>query len=305
MEHGGGIKSLDEPLPTITTAKAGSMSLVEPFILSQASGGAPRPVSKPLPTIPTKGAHALIEPFVLAQGSNGAPRSVEEPLPTIVTGGKEALVEPFIIPFFGEREGQAPRNHPVSEPLPAVTSHGAGALVEPFLVKYHGGKNKNPHKRIASVNDPIATIDTQNRFGLAEPFLLPVRGFFGRNTPKSVDDPLGTITQRGYGSLVESIIVQYNGNSGAHSVNEPLPTIPTHDRFALVQPEVNGYRLDIKFRMLQPHELAGAMGFPREYKLCGTKTEIVRQIGNAVVVQVAKALCKSLLSKDSHPPSFW
>jgi DNA (cytosine-5)-methyltransferase 1 len=47
--------------------------------------------------------------------------------------------------------------------------------------------------------------------------------------------------------------------------------------------------------MLQPHELAGAMGFPKSYKWCGKKTEIVRQIGNAVVVQVAEALCKTLL----------
>jgi DNA (cytosine-5)-methyltransferase 1 len=296
MEHGGGIKSLDEPLPTITTAKGGSMSLVEPFILSQGSGGAPRSVKNPLPTIPAGGAHALIEPFVLSQGSNGAPRSVEDPLPTIVSAGKHALIESFIIPFFGERKGQIPRSHSVSEPLPAVTSHGAGGLVQPFLVEYHGGEKKSPHKRIASVDKPIATIDTSNRFGLAEPFILPVRGFFGRNIPKSIEEPLGTITQRGYGGLVEPCLVQYNGNSGAHSINEPLPTIPTHDRFGLVQPEVNGRRLDIRFRMLQPHELAGAMGFPRKYELRGTKTDVIRQIGNAVVVQVSKALCMSLLS---------
>ena len=258
MEHGGGIKSIGDPLPTITTAKGGSMGLVEPsFVLSQASGGAPRSVTEPLPTIPAGGAHALIEPFILSQGSNGAPRSVKDPVPSILTAGKHALVQPFIVPFFGERKGQAPRNHPVSEPLPAVTSHGAGALVQSFL--------------------------------------LPVRGYFGQNTPKSVDEPLGTITQRGYGGLVEPCIVQYNDNSGAHSVNEPLPTIPTHDRFGLVQPTLNGRCLDVRFRMLQPHELAGAMGFPRSYKFCGTKTEITRQIGNAVVVHIAKALCGSLL----------
>ena len=77
---------------------------------------------------------------------------------------------------------------------------------------------------------------------------------------------------------------EYNGNSGAHSVNEPLPTIPTHDRFGLVQPALNGRCLDVRFRMLQPHELAGAMGFPREYKFCGTKTEITRQIGRPAVL---------------------
>ncbi len=236
MEHGGGVKSIGDPLPTITTAKGGAMGLAQ-FVLSQASGGAPRLTDQPLPTIPAKGAHALVEPFILGQCSNYAPRSVDEPVPSILTAGKHALVEPFI--------------------------------------EYHGGQKEN------------------------EPFLLPVRGYFGQNTPKSVDEPLGTITQRGYGSLVDACIVQYNGRSGAQSVNEPLPTISTHDRFGLVQPEVDGRCLDIRFRMLQPHELAAAMGFPRRYKLCGTKTDVIRQIGNAVVVHVAKALCKSLLTKET------
>jgi DNA (cytosine-5)-methyltransferase 1 len=263
MEHGGGVKSIGDPLPTITTAKGGAMGLAQPsFMLSQASGGAPRSVENPVPTIPAGGAHALVEPFILGQCSNYAPRSVREPLPTILTAGKHALIESF-------------------------------------LVEYHGGREKSPHRRVICVKDPIPTIDTRNRFGLAQPFLLPVRGFFGKNTAKSVDEPLGTITQRGYGSLVNACIVQYNGRSGAQSVNEPLPTISTHDRFGLVQPEVDGRYLDVRFRMLQPHELAAAMGFPRRYKLCGTKTDIIRQIGNAVVVHVAKALCKSLLMKDS------
>lgn len=262
MEHGGGVRSIEEPLPTITTAKGGTMSLVEPsFVLSQASGGAPRLTEEPLPTIPTKGAHALVEPFILSQGSNGAPKSVEEPVPSILTAGKHSLIEPFFVEYHG------------------------------------GGKEKNPESRVASVDEPLKTIDTSNRFGLAEPFILPTRGFYGQNTPKSLDEPLGAITQRGGGNLVEPCIVQYNGNSGAYSVNDPLPTIPTHDRFGLVQPTVNGRTLDIRFRMLQPQELASAMGFPEGYQLYGTKTEIVKQIGNAVAVQVAKALCKSLLTR--------
>ena len=52
-----------------------------------------------------------------------------------------------------------------------------------------------------------------------------------------------------------------------------------------------------KFRMLQPKELAAATGFPVDYRFLGTKTDVVRQIGNAVVVEVSKALCLSLLNK--------
>lgn len=67
----------------------------------------------------------------------------------------------------------------------------------------------------------------------------------------------------------------------------------TKHRHALVQPivEVNGdrYALDIRFRMLQPHELAAAQGFPRGYEFAGNKTQRVRQIGNAVPPPFADA----------------
>jgi site-specific DNA-cytosine methylase len=55
-----------------------------------------------------------------------------------------------------------------------------------------------------------------------------------------------------------------------------------------------GARLDIRFRMLQPHELAAAMGFPKDYRITGNRGEQVRQIGNAVVVEQAEALCRAI-----------
>jgi DNA (cytosine-5)-methyltransferase 1 len=53
--------------------------------------------------------------------------------------------------------------------------------------------------------------------------------------------------------------------------------------------------IDILFRMLQPHELAGAFTFPRGYQFTGTKTEQVKQIGNAVPVKLAEACTKQIL----------
>ena len=73
-------------------------------------------------------------------------------------------------------------------------------------------------------------------------------------------------------------------------MNEPLDTITARDRFALVEPR----GLDIRFRMLQPKELAQAMGFDG-YEFAGTKTDQVRQIGNAVAVRTAEALCGEML----------
>ena len=74
-----------------------------------------------------------------------------------------------------------------------------------------------------------------------------------------------------------------------------MPTITSRDRFALVQPVVNGYTLDVRFRMLQPHELAAAMSFPAGYSFAGNKGDTIRQIGNAVDCRMAEALCGAIL----------
>jgi hypothetical protein len=42
------------------------------------------------------------------------------------------------------------------------------------------------------------------------------------------------------------------------------------------------FELDMKLRMLAPHELALAQGFRKGYRFVGNKTQVVKQIGNAV-----------------------
>lgn len=51
------------------------------------------------------------------------------------------------------------------------------------------------------------------------------------------------------------------------------------------------------YRMLQPNELAAATGFPPDYKFTGTKVEVVKQIGNAVPPNFAKAIFKQILKE--------
>jgi DNA (cytosine-5)-methyltransferase 1 len=129
------------------------------------------------------------------------------------------------------------------------------ALVEPFLVKFYGSG-----KSVASVDQPAPTITTKDRMGLVEPFVL---GQQSCSAPRSVKDP--------------------------------LPTVATDGAIALVEPVKEGMRLDIRFRMLQPHELAAAMSFDG-YEFTGNKGEQVKQIGNAVPVRLATALCRELIA---------
>lgn len=120
---------------------------------------------------------------------------------------------------------------------------------------------------------------------------------YGSNDAGSVDRPMPTITANGEMALVEPFLTMYYGQSTASSINEPLDTITTRDRFGLVEPCVDGETVyDIRFRMLQPHELAAAMSFDADYQFAGNKTDKVKQIGNAVPVQTATALCKAILN---------
>jgi len=270
---------------------------------------AARSIHQPLPTLTTGNHIAMIEPFILPHRmfNRMDVDSIDRPLRTVTAtnGGCAALVEPFIVPFFGERDGQEPRTHSVDEPLPTCTSHGAGGLVEPFLVTFngnHAGKNDGD-RRARSIHDPLATQPCSNRFGLIEPVLVTVNHSDGNaRRTSSIEAPVPSITTKLGLGLVESFLINYNGNGKAHSVDEPLGTLTTKDRYGLVQyPLVvvgdQTFVLDILFRMLKIHELAGAMGFPRSYVFAGTVEHQTKQIGNAVAVNKAKALCAMLLRK--------
>jgi DNA (cytosine-5)-methyltransferase 1 len=117
-------------------------------------------------------------------------------------------------------------------------------------------------------------------------YLLPQQSD-GRLRP--VTEPCPTVSTSGAIALV----IEYYGNGKARPVTEPLPTVTCNDRFALVQ--ASSQR--IAFRMLQPHELAAAQGFPRGYQFTGTKTEQVRQIGNAVPCGFSRALVAAQFSQ--------
>jgi DNA (cytosine-5)-methyltransferase 1 len=115
--------------------------------------------------------------------------------------------------------------------------------------------------------------------------------------------PTVTCGNRGEMALIEPFLVKYYATGGSQSVDEPLDTVTTKPRFGLCRPEVvidgDRYVLDVLFRMLQPHELAGAQGFPGDYEFTGTKEAVVRQIGNAVPPDLARALVMAVLSQRS------
>ncbi|MDP3720802.1 MAG: DNA cytosine methyltransferase [Acidobacteriota bacterium] len=338
VNHGAGdlrSNSIEAPLPTLT-AKA-NQYLVEAALLGQHGGASLRPVSQPVPTVATDGAIALVEPFMVPmygerEGQGPRTHSVDQPVPVIPAsgGGKFAVIEPVIVDVAFGGGDETRRQQSIEDPLGTLPASNRYAVAEASLVAMeHGGRELSVDKPVPTittarggaigvaeaiivsaggpkcparpVSKPMGTVLGRDHRALAEAFLVTAGGPSGQGrNANSIDEPLPTVLGENHRALVEPVIASYYGTNNTSPVSAPLPTVTTKDRFALVQPVINGLALDIRFRMLQPHELAAAMSFPKEYQFTGKREDVVRQIGNAWPGELAFALCKAI-AKDYAP----
>lgn len=277
----------------------GRFSSVEPIVVVLRNNMHGRSVGRPLPAIAAEGWHlGLAEPIVLSQHTSGRARSTGEPLPTIMTGGaasprpgcaRPALVEPFVL---SQASGGAPRG--VSEPLPTAPCGGAHALIAPY---YGSGSGTT----CQSADKPLPALTGTARFGM----VVPITHSDGSHRARDVDrDPLPTLTTAKRGELA-FITAQFGERPGqaprVHHIAGPAPSICATGHINLVDADED--ELDCLYRMLEWPELAAAMGFDSDdarYEFAGTKTEIIKQIGNAVSVKMMKAEVQATLA-DSAP----
>jgi DNA (cytosine-5)-methyltransferase 1 len=96
-----------------------------------------------------------------------------------------------------------------------------------------------------------------------------------------------------------SFVMVYYGTDGAggfQTLDRPLRTVTTLDRFAYVRPNCRGHEM----RMLQPSELAAAMGFPAHHKWPNvSRRERIKLIGNAVCPRVMRDVVKALTTNNA------
>ncbi|PJX23866.1 hypothetical protein CAP48_12385 [Advenella sp. S44] len=85
---------------------------------------------------------------------------------------------------------------------------------------------------------------------------------------QSVEEPMPTLTAVGghVGEVRSFLVKYYEGEQDGVSLQEPLHTVPTRDRFGLITVHGVDYQIvDIGLRMLTPRELYRAQGFPESY----------------------------------------
>jgi DNA (cytosine-5)-methyltransferase 1 len=264
-------------------------------------------LTEPFKTIvASRDAHGLVVPelvpFITEHANASSQRNMpaDEPLRTQcaqVKGGHFALVAPVVARQFGNSIG-----HGVNEPSGTITAGGGGKsqLVAAFLAKHYGGNYTGPG---ASLQAPAPTVTTVDHNALVTSHLVKLRGTCKDGQP--VTEPMPTITAGGnHVGEVRAFLLKYYGNEvdGA-DIAGPIGTITTRDRFGLVT--VNGVDhviVDIGMRMLQPHELFKAQGFPDDYIIDRdssgkpmTKTAQVARCGNSVPPAFAEALTRANL----------
>ncbi|RRU90006.1 DNA methyltransferase [Stenotrophomonas maltophilia] len=307
VTHQGGdrVHSVREPVRTITAANRGELMLaapeLAPFLTEHANASRQRTMAAdgPLPTVcaGVKGGHfSVVSPILAGVGGRAGqsePRTGGEPLYTMTTKADTALVAPHLVKFRGDSIGSA-----ATEPVPTITS-GAGAA---------------------------RPAGAAHALGVATAFLEQANGGFYQGAGNDARDPVSTITASGSqqrlvsadlaqlspeqeaGALrVAAFLVKYYGSGIAVDLHDPVDTVTTKDRLALVTVHIQGTPyviVDIGLRMLKPHELYRAQGFPPDYIIDRTAngtplstSAAVRMVGNSVSPPPLRALAEANLDR--------
>ncbi|WP_116330016.1 DNA cytosine methyltransferase [Enterobacter hormaechei] len=279
---------------------------------------------------------AALAPFIARQFGASIGHGADEPSATITAGGggKSQLVMPTLIQMgYGERPGQEPRVPGLHKPLGTVVAGGGKfGLVAANLVKHYGGNYQGAG---VSMDEPMHSVTTVDHHAVVAAHLMV------NNTGHpggEVGQPTHTITTGNHHAAVTSHLVKLRGTCrDGQRTDEPMPTVTaggTHvgevktllavdgydelraqqaleflreycgpDSTGLVTIEGVVYRIvDIGMRMLQPHELYRAQGFPewyiidRDYRgVKYAKDKQVARCGNAVPPPFAEALVRANL----------
>ncbi|WP_349569472.1 DNA cytosine methyltransferase [Azotobacter salinestris] len=206
----------------------------------------------------------------------------------------------------------------IDNPDPFIVPDGA-ILAIAYLAQQNGGFNETPGHALTK---PMTTItNTGSQQQLVTASLMTLRkNCVGRK----LTEPVPVITAGAEhhalvactlsseveaGALrVAAFLTKYYGQGDGQDLRDPLHTITTKDRLALVTVTVRGTPyviVDIGMRMLTPAELYAAQGFPKGYVFdrghdgrTFSKKVQVRFVGNSVSPPPMRALVSALFAEE-------
>jgi DNA (cytosine-5)-methyltransferase 1 len=245
-------RGIGQPLAPILTGTGGGLWLaepgVQPYLLSQQSGGAPREASRPIPAVATAGAISLAMPALVAMKGHSTVAAAARPLPAVTAHSTYlALSEYLVVVNHGDGPGgsYARRIRDVGEPLQGLTTTRGIALSLPTVagadprlsMGYTAaffGSNVGRRNAAAGLSYPLGAVTTRARYGFClpsiTPYLVPQFGERPGQAPRvhRIDLPAPAVTSHGAGALVVPVLVRFDhagaGGTCVRSTEDPLWT---------------------------------------------------------------------------------
>lgn len=235
-----------------------------------------------------------------------------------IAGGKDA----FIIKWNSINQKTGKYIPPdLDAPSPTVACQNRIGLAKVvFISKQFSG---HPDSKNISIDEPAGTITCRDHHAIVscERF---INMQYVNSSVMSLDEPTGCLATRPKQSLVsvKHFIMNMQYASKGGSVDEPCFTliasmnkrppylvttesgevaIEIYETDSPMTVKIKEFMalygiVDIKVRMFKVEELLQIQGFPKNYVLLGNQEDKQKFIGNAVEVNMARALCESLAS---------
>jgi DNA (cytosine-5)-methyltransferase 1 len=274
---------IDSPCPVVSTQNRLGIAKVQ-FLSKQFSGdpsGKNISIDEPSGAITCKDHHALVgAEFLDVHYGNGYASGIDTPAPTLTCKDRLSLVtSQFLDAYYGKGH-----EHSVDQPAPVLRTVGHLALVSSQFMDMQYG-NGTP----ADINEPSPTVTAVPKMRLVS--VESGQFLFNPQYQSSCSDlnkPCFTLIAR-MDKNPPYLISADKGEPAIIIYDDDTPAMRKIKEFMACYNII-----DIKMRMLNIPELKRIMGFGTDYTLVGTQTEQKKYIGNAVEVNMSKALCEAL-----------
>ena len=234
---------------------------------------------EPSPTVAVQNRLGFAKVQFLSKHFSGDPgsknTSVEQPAGTLTCKCNQS----FVTAFYGNGF-----NRSIEEPAPTQTAKDRFAMVTTtqFYQNEYGAGGK-----LSGLDKPNPTVMPTPKQKLVSVKQYLANPFSFKSDGGSIDQPCFTLIAR-MDKMPPYLVTTKEGIGIAIFEDDSPMTVKIKEFMAL-------YNItDIRMRMLKVIELKRIMGFPSDYILIGTQSEQKKYIGNAVEVNMAKALVETL-----------
>lgn len=222
----------------------------EPFIVTvnhSGDGFRGQDINEPLQTVTEKHGYGIVTPHLTKFQQNSIGQELDRPIDTVMPGAQRfGLIAPTLIQYHNEQGKDEVRGQKLTAPIMTLDSSNRYALSCAYIMKNYAGGYKGAG---SAADNPLDTVTAVDHNSLVTAHIMTMRN---NMDGQAMDEPLTTISCSGaHHAEVQAFLIKYFSNGVAKSVNEPLDTVTTKDRFAVITVHGEEYIItDIRMRML-------------------------------------------------------